>query len=129
MKKDFDTWNKKKKQIHSDDAYLPLYHERQIRWCRLGTNVGFEQDGSGNGFSRPVLILKGFSRHVCLVVPLTTSKKKNPYHFAVGVVDGRDATAIISQIRLVDTKRLYKHIGTLDKEMFEHIRKIIKDML
>ena len=57
MQKDFDKWNKTKKGIHSNDDYLPLYHKRQIRWCRLGVNVGFEQDGTGKDFSRPVLIL------------------------------------------------------------------------
>lgn len=42
MDKDFDNWNGIKKQIHKKDTYLPLYHERQIRWCRLGVSVGFE---------------------------------------------------------------------------------------
>ena len=95
MKKDFDNWNIRKKETNSDNDYLPLYHSRQIRWCRLGVNVGYEQDGTGKDFSRPVLILKGFSRHVCLVVPLTTSVKKNKYHVFIGTIDGRMANAII----------------------------------
>ena len=128
MQKDFDKWNEIKKGIHSDEDYLPLYHERQIRWCRLGTNIGYEQDGTGKGFSRPVLILKGFSRNVCLVVPLTTTTKENEFYVPIGIVDGQKAVVIISQIRLVDTKRLYKQIGTLDKKTFEGIRKAIKDM-
>ena len=129
MQKDFDKWNKIKKETHSNDDYLPLYHERQVRWCRLGVNVGFEQDGTGKDFSRPVLILKGFSRHVCLVVPLTTSVKKNIYHIPVGVVGGRNAIAIISQIRLIDTKRLDQYILTIDKKIFDTIQKAVKDML
>lgn len=129
MKKEFDQWNELKKQTEAQGDYLPLYHERQVRWCHLGVNVGFEQDGTGEGYSRPVLILKGFSRRVCLVVPLTTSHKKSPYHVPVGMVDGREAFAIISQIRLVDTKRLYLLVGTLDKKLFECVRKAIKDML
>jgi mRNA interferase MazF len=129
MQKDFDKWNNIKKQTNANDDYLPLYHERQIRWCRLGANVGFEQDGTGKGFSRPVLILKGFSRHVCLVLPLTTSTKKNKYHAPVGIIDGLRAAAIISQLRLIDTKRLDTHIATLDKKVFGHIQKAVKDML
>lgn len=129
MKKDFDTWNKIKKNTDSNTDYLPLYHERQIRWCRLGVNVGFEQDGTGKEFSRPVLILKGFSRHVCLVIPLTTSKKKCKYHTSVGIVGGRDAFAIISQLRLIDTRRLDTLIETLDLEKFNLVRKAIKDLL
>ena len=129
MNKDFDSWNKIKKDTQSVDDYLPLYHERQIRWCRLGANIGFEQDGTGEGFSRPVLILKGFNRHVCVVLPLTTSTKENKYYVPISIIDGRKASVIISQIRLIDTKRLDKQIATLDKKIFSSIRKTVKDML
>ncbi|MBI5005410.1 MAG: type II toxin-antitoxin system PemK/MazF family toxin, partial [Candidatus Lloydbacteria bacterium] len=37
--------------------------------------------------------------------------------------------AIISQIRLVDTKRLINKIGFIDKDLFDKIRKTVKDML
>ena len=112
-----------------NNDYLPLYHQRQIRWCRLGVNIGYEQDGTGKDFSRPVLILKGFSRRVCIVLPLTTSVKKNKYHVSVGTVGGRTANVIISQIRLIDTRRLDQHILTLDKKVFAVIQKAVKDML
>jgi len=127
--KDFDTWNEEKKRTDASAEYLPLYHEREVHWCRLGVNVGFEQDGTGAGFSRPVLVLKGFSRRVCLVVPLTTSAKKNRYHIPIGTVDGKRASAIISQLRLVDTRRLDQHIETVEKRIFERMRKAVKDML
>jgi len=129
MQKDFDKWNELKKKTHANEEYQPLYHEREIRWCRLGANIGFEQDGTGKEFSRPVLILKGFSRHVCLVVPLTTSSKKNPYHISIGEIGGRKAAIIKSQLRLIDTRRLDQQIGVLDKEAFKHIRKAVKDLL
>ena len=92
-------------------------------------NVGFEQDGTGVDNERPVLILKGFSKQVCLVMPLTTSEKKNPYHASLGKVDGRNAFAIISQIRLIDTKRLINKIGFVEQKIFEKIRKAAKDLL
>ena len=129
MEKDFEEWNKIKKETHSNGGYMPFYHERQVRWCRLGANVGFEQDGTGEDFSRPVLILKGLSRHVCIIIPLTTSMKKNKYHASIGVIDGRQAAAIISQIRLVDTRRLDRHIATIGKKTFADIQKAVKDML
>lgn len=128
MQKDFDGWNEEKKAI-DEHAHAPLYHEREIRWCSLGTNIGFEQDGTGAGRARPVLILKAFSRSVCLVIPLTTSTKENPYHVAIGNIGGRTASVIISQLRLVDTKRLQHKIATLDRKIFMHIRKAAKDML
>jgi mRNA interferase MazF len=129
MRKNFDEWNKVKKNIHLQDDYLPLYHERQVRWCRLGVNVGFEQDGTGYEYSRPVLIMKGLSRHVCIIVPLTTSTKKNLYHFPIGTVAERNAHVIISQIRLIDTKRLDKHMATISKKIFSEIQNAVKSML
>ena len=41
MKKDFDKWNVNKKSINNRRD-CPFYHERDIRWCNLGVNVGFE---------------------------------------------------------------------------------------
>lgn len=105
MQKDFDSWNEHKKRVSRDEG-AKLYHAREIWWATLGLNVGYEQDGTGKEFQRPVLVLKGFSKFVCLVVPLTTSQKKNRYHMSVGPVDGKDASAIISQVRLIDTRRL-----------------------
>ncbi len=127
--KDFDNWNKNKKEMEKLYNYLPFYKERQIRWCRLGLNVGYEQDGTNKEFSRPVLIVKGFSRHVCLIIPLTTSSKKNPYHVSLGNIDGKNAYVVISQVRLIDTRRLDELIETLNKEKYQKIRKAIKDLL
>ena len=128
MQKDFDGWNEQKKEVNAREDIL-LYHERDIRWCRLGTNVGFEQDGTGAGRARPVLVLKAFNRRVCLVVPLTTAVKQNPYHISIGLIGGRPASAIISQLRLIDTKRLTVKIARLDKATFDKIRKAIKEYL
>lgn len=111
------------------ERYLPFYRQRQVRWCRLGVNVGFEEDGTGKNFSRPVLVFKGFSRHACLVIPLTTVSKESRYYVPVGIVDGHKAMVIISQIRCISTKRLDQHIATIDKKTFDNIRKAVKDML
>ena len=127
MKKDFDQWNTRKKEINDENSNF--YHERDIRWCSLGINIGFEQDGTSEAYRRPVLIIKGFSRHVCLIVPLTTSKKKNPYHINVGIIEEKEALAILSQIRLIDTKRLHDRLTILDKDKFEEIRKAIRSLI
>lgn len=129
MQKNFDTWNEHKKLIHNKSENR-LYHEREVWWCSLGVNIGFEQDGSGPDNERPVLILKGFSKQVCLTMPLTTSQKKNPYHVFLGkIIDDRDSFAITSQIRLIDTKRLINKIGFVEQVVFEKIRKAIKNFL
>lgn len=127
MTKNFDEWNECKKLIHAD-SIRKLYHQREVWWCAFGTNIGFEQDGTGKTGDRPALILKGFSSQVCVVVPLTTSIKKNPYHIAIGNIDGKEAFVIISQVRLIDTKRLINKIGFIPQESFERIRKAVKDL-
>jgi Growth inhibitor len=125
--KDFDHWNKLKKGVNSGEG--KLYKERDIWWCSLGVNVGFEQDGTGKAFERPVVVLRGFSRAVCLVVPLTTSTKENKYHLALGDVDGKPAAAIVSQVRLIDTRRFIDKVGMLDKEKFQELKNVVKDLL
>ncbi len=127
MKKDFDKWNTRKKELNEKEPNF--YYEREIRWCSLGVNIGFEQDGTSEKYRRPVLVIKGFSRHVCLVVPLTTSKKKNHYHFAIGIIEDKEAFAILSQIRLIDTKRLHDQLTVLGKEKFEEIKKAIMNLI
>ncbi len=126
MKK-FDEWNLAKKNIN--DGLNVFYKIREIWWCRLGVNIGFEEDGKGQNHERPVLIVRGFSRQVCLVVPLTTSMKINPYYVPVGIVDNKPASAIISQIRLIDTKRFLGRVDILDLDTFNKIRKAIKGLI
>jgi hypothetical protein len=45
MKKDFDGWNKDKKNINNEGTHK-FYKAKEIWWCSLGLNVGFEQDGT-----------------------------------------------------------------------------------
>ncbi len=128
MQKDFDTWNTRKKFVHNELDTLP-YQERDICWCSLGINVGFEEDGDGERAERPVLILRGFSRHICWAVPLTTSQKENLYYFDIGRIDNKLSSAILSQMRPIDTKRLLNRICTMDYERFIELKKAIKDLL
>lgn len=125
MEKDFDRWNEFKKKVDLD-ADHKLYYERQIWWCSLGLNVGFEQNGTGADFDRPVLILKGLSLETCLVLPLTTSSRIHHTRVPVGLVEGKAASALLSQVRVVDNKRFAEKIGFLDQNIFERVRKIAK---
>lgn len=125
---DFDLWNENKKLINKN-CFNKFYHPKDIWWCYLGLNIGHEQNGSEKNYERPVLILKGFNKNVCLIVPLTTSKNKSKFKIRIGVVDKKEAQAIISQIRLIDTKRLINKICSLDENTFNKIKKAIKELL
>ncbi len=127
MDKDFDGWNKKKKIIHAKNE-SKLYHTRELWWASLGVNIGSEQDGSGENYDRPVLIFKGLSKQTCVILPLTSSPEKHKMRIPIKKVQGKDASAVISQIRVLDTKRLIYKIGFLDKDIFDNIRKTIKGL-
>lgn len=126
--KDFDTWNIQKKKLDSSKI-VRTYRAREVWWCRMGLNVGYEQDGKDKEFMRPVLILKGFSKLTLLIVPLTSSAHTHKYRIPIGVIDQKYSSIIISQIRTIDTRRLVDRIEYLDKDIFKDIQKTIKRLL
>ncbi|MDP3880571.1 MAG: type II toxin-antitoxin system PemK/MazF family toxin [bacterium] len=126
-KKNFDRWNKTKKDLHTGKERL-FFHVREVWFAHLGVNVGFEQDGSGEEFLRPVVILRKFNNEVCWILPLTRTDKKGPYYFRVSVGD-KNSSVILSQIRLLDVKRLKYKIGHVEKKRFLKLKKSLKDLL
>ncbi len=130
MQKDFQQWHIAKEKIHcQSDGQTIYFHERDIWWCRIGVNVGFEQDGKGKSFSRPVLIVKKFNQFVFWAIPLSTKIKKNRYYLACACSDGETRAAIISQLRLISSKRLTDKVGFAKEDSFSAIKKAIKDLL
>ena len=102
-----------------------MFHEREVWWCALGANIGYEQDGSSELFTRPVVVLSKFNLDACLIVPLTAKPKKGKNYFSVGDVSGRDAVAVLSQIRFVDRKRLAMKIATMDQGTFDALTRAV----
>ncbi len=126
MQKEFDRWSEQKKITQSEKARF--YSVREIWWCKLGVNIGSEQDGKGENFLRPCVIVRGFGADTCLVLPLTTSAKSHPLRVPVGLVDGKEARANLSQLRLIDTRRLVEKVGFLDKDTFLILIKRVRDL-
>ncbi len=121
MDKSFDEWNLVKKKINFQPKKV-YYHPREVWWCSLGINIGSEQDGTGQNYDRPVLILKGFNRDSLLVIPMTGKRKIGKYYFYIGRISDRESSAIFSQIRLIDSKRLLRKMGMIDKATFAKIK-------
>jgi len=123
--KDFDQWNKLKKNINDLEKPKDFYfHEREIWWCSLGVNIGYEQDGKHDEFERPVLILRKFNRDIALIVPLTTKIKDNKYNFQFKH-DNTMFSVLLSQMRLISAKRLTRKIRKINPNLFEEIKKKI----
>lgn len=127
--KDYKIWTPIKVKIHNNKSTRPGFHEREIWYCHLGENVGFEQDGKGDDFLRPVIILRKFNNEIFWAIPLTSVIKKSKYYFAITLEDGKKSSAILSQIRLIDAKRLSYKIDNVDSVEFEELKKKLKDLI
>ena len=132
MKKDFKKWHGKKSGIDAIE-HRPFFHEREIWFCYLGANVGFEQDGGGEEFLRPVLVFRKFNNEIFWAIPLTKikkGKKKNPrFYSSFSFIEGIESAAVLSQIRLIDARRLSRKIGSVSEDIFKEITKKLKALL
>lgn len=113
--------NRKNRQV--------FFRERDIWLAHLGKNIGFEQNGVGEEFLRPVLIIREFSKEAFLSIPLTKSIKKGKYYFNFQFKKEIISTAILSQIRLLDARRLKYRIGYIDKKNFRLLTQKTKQLL
>ncbi|PID34747.1 MAG: hypothetical protein CR971_01625 [candidate division SR1 bacterium] len=57
-KDSFNTRNDKKYFLHSQSGKKTFINMREIWYVSLGNNIGYEEDGKGNDYKRPVLVLK-----------------------------------------------------------------------
>ncbi len=122
MHKDFDRWNEKKKALNA--AREPLYyHDGEIWWVHIGVNVGFEIDGKASNFARPVIVLRKYNKHSFLALPLTTSARRTAWKLPLGLVAGKQAFAVMSQLRNIDSRRLYQKIGSLNSDALRAVRR------
>lgn len=118
--KNYLTWIPLKAKINNKKT-TPSFKTRDVFWCYIGENIGCEEDGKGELFSRPVVIIKVFNKDFCLIVPLTTKIKQNKYYIQFEFNE-RQQSAMISQIRSIDSKRLKSKIGTLSNKDFTLIQ-------
>jgi mRNA interferase MazF len=95
----------------------------------LGVNIGYEQDGTGSNYDRPMLIIKGFNSQIFFAVALTGRKKMGKYYFHIGKIQGREASVLLSQVKVVDTKRLTRKICTIDATVFVQIKRALNRTL
>jgi mRNA interferase MazF len=128
MEKDFFGWAKIKQKVH-ERKRVPYYNVGQIWWCSLGANVGTEQDGKGPQYVRPVVVLTKFNEHSCLIVPLTSRERQGRYYLYLGAVGSRPSSAILSQLRLIDSRRLLEKAGSISRRKHAQLKKAVTDIL
>ncbi len=128
MSKDFNGWNNKKQKIHAE-GHAPFFHEREVWWCSIGVNVGSEQDGTGLNYDRPVVVIRGFNKDLFFGVALTGKKKSGKFYFPLGQIEGREASAVLSQVRLIDARRLVRKSCTLDEKRFFELKSALQKII
>lgn len=127
MKKRFISWILHKIIIDKTNIDRQI-KEHEVYWCSLGENIGFEQNGKGNDFRRPVLIFKKFNNNLFWGIPMSTKIKDNKYYVRV-TLKNINQSAMISQLRVLDTKRLDDKIGYISRVDFWKIKLKIIDIL
>ena len=126
MKK-FNEWNEVKKRI-DNKTKISIPKEREVYWTCIGENVGFEQNGKSKLFTRPVLVLKRFNKHIFFGIPLSTQIKEGNFFFTFTLNDTL-SNALLVQGKLFDIKRLEKKIGMISKDEFIELKTRFRELL
>ena len=127
MKK-HDEWNNVKKNLEKKRSRI-YYKEREIYWANIGENIGSEQNGKGDDFTRPLLIFKKFSNDIFFGIPLSTQVKEGNWFFEFSFKDEELSTALLVQSRLFDIKRLDKKIGKISVKDFSVLKIKFKELM
>lgn len=119
---------RRKADINNNRKRPKKYHEGGIYWVYFGENIGFEQDGRGEGFSRPALIVHGFHSGLVWCVPITHTDKVSQYYFPINL--GRvQGCAILSQLRPVDTLRLSDLIDVVPDKTLAEVKQALSNIM
>lgn len=125
----FDNWNDIKKHIESS---TPTAYPKvgEVWMCSLGKNIGFEQNGSNDNFSRPVLIIKKFNNQMFWAIPLSTKQKRFDFYFNFTDPSNNNVSAILAQMKLISVKRItrkmYELPGDIVLEILVKIKKLLE---
>jgi len=123
-----DSWNIKKKKIVQNKKTI-FIKERDILFINMGQNIGVEQDGKGTEFLRPVIVYKKFNQKQFLGIALTSQEKFGKYYFQFQYLPSKKSYAILSQVRVFDTKRVRYKSGVIDKNNFYKLHKNLVEVV
>jgi mRNA interferase MazF len=124
----FDVWNTQKKVLQKTEPNL-FPAEGEVWMAAVGKNLGFEQDGSGDNFSRPVLVVKKFNNQMFWVAPLSTKQKQFDFYYNCVDPMERKISVILAQLRLISVKRCKRNMYVFPPVDFEEIKKHLRIFL
>jgi mRNA interferase MazF len=123
---ELDAWNGIKKYLDVRVSSSLLFpKEREVWMCSWGRNLGYEQNGSGDVFSRPALVVKKFNNQMFWCVPLSTKQKAFDFYYNFTDPDSNKVSAIIAQMRLLSVKRFSRKLYELSIEEYATLKESI----
>ncbi len=127
----YDEWNTIKKET-SKEKVLVGFKNRDIFYIKMGQNVGFEQNGKGNNFVRPVVIFKKFNKNMFFGIPLSTQIKEGKFYYYFEFKKKNLISkniALLSQMKLYSSNRLLNKIGVMNNKDFEAMKEEFKKLI
>ncbi len=124
--KDFDRWNQLKQRLNAIGK-PPFFNEREIWWCSVGVNIGYDVYGKGRLFTRPVLVLKKQSINSFIGVPMSTKLKERSDYYQITIKDKQTAL-MLGEIRKFDSRRLADKMGKVSEEKFEEVKAVVRQI-
>ncbi|MBT5935544.1 type II toxin-antitoxin system PemK/MazF family toxin [Sulfurimonas sp.] len=125
----YDKLNEVKKETLKNKRKLGI-KSREIFWVKIGQNIGDEEYGKGDMFSRPIIVVKQLTGDLFLGIPLTSTLKNDDYFHSFefstkkGIVQN---SAMILQLKAFSKKRITDKIGKIDTVEFKKIQdKLVK---
>jgi len=127
----YDKWNIVKKETTQSKRKLGI-KTREVFWVKIGQNIGDEEYGKGEIFSRPVIIIRQLTSDLFLGVPLTSTLKDDDYFHKFtfetkkGIIEN---SAMVLQLRAFSKKRITDKIGKISVDEFKKIQDKIVNMI
>ena len=128
MNKNFNNWNTVKKETQQITKKV-YFKDRDIFWTKIGENIGFEQNGKGEEFQRPVLVVKRYTNDMFLGIPLSTTLREGSFYFQFSFLEDKQSTALLVQHKLYSNKRLIKKIGMINKIDFKNLQAKLHNLI
>jgi mRNA interferase MazF len=120
MHKNYENWFRLKSKINNTSR-ITLFQEREIWWCSIGINIGYEIDGKNNLCERPVLAFKKYNSNQFLGLPLSSVIKTGKYY---SILQNHNTKSIVllSQSRVLDSRRLIRKLTKLTTLEFKQVK-------
>ncbi|WP_419764639.1 MAG: type II toxin-antitoxin system PemK/MazF family toxin [Arcobacter sp.] len=125
MDRFFDEWYEVKKELTKNERKLGI-KSREIFWANIGQNIGYEQNGKGKNFARPVIVVRKLTKDLFLGIPTTTTLREDndyfhKFKYTTYNNEVLNVSALILQVKVFSIKRIMNKIGMINKEDFKVI--------